>query len=208
MFLYLIRHGETDWNSEQRCQGFSDIPLNETGKQQADAIARCLSRTEIGAIYSSTLSRAHETAFIIAKYHDAPVQTTHALRELNQGAFEGLAMRELFEKHADFLAEWLRDPADLQVPGGESLREVQTRAWAKCEEIIEKHSDRNIIIVGHNLCNLTILCKIMKMDLNDFRRVHLDVAGISIIELGGRWPHPVVIRLNDTNHLRNDEFEK
>ncbi len=203
MLLYLIRHGETDWNIEQRCQGFSDIPLNEKGRQQAEAIARNLSGTEIGAIYSSTLSRAHGTALIIAKYHDAPVQTTHALRELNQGDFEGLALKELFGNHADFLAEWLRNPADLRVPGGESLREVQARAWAKCEEIINKHSDGNIVIVGHNLCNLTILCKIMKMDLSDFRRIHLDVASINIIEFGGRWPHPVVIRLNDTSHLRN-----
>ena len=73
MLLYLIRHGETDWNIEQRCQGFSDIPLNKRGRQQAEAIARSLSDTKVTAIYSSTLCRAHETASIIAKYHDASV---------------------------------------------------------------------------------------------------------------------------------------
>jgi broad specificity phosphatase PhoE len=203
MLLYIIRHGETDWNTEQRCQGFSDIPLNEKGKQQAEAIARRLSDTEIEAIYSSTLSRAFETASIIAKYHNASVQTTDALRELNQGEFEGLRLTELVEKHGDFLAEWLRDPADLQVPGGESLREMQSRAWAKMEEIIGNHSEGSVIIVGHNLCNLAILCRIMKLDLANFRHIRMDVAGISVIEFGGRWPHPVVVRLNDTSHLSN-----
>ena len=202
MLLYLIRHGETDWNIEHRCQGFSDTPLNGKGRQQAESIARILSDIEIEAIYSSTLSRAYETARIIAKYHDASVETTDALRELNQGEFEGLRLTELADNHSDFLAQWFRDPADLKVPGGESLREVRTRAWSAVEEIVEKHSDGNVIVVSHNLCNLALLCRIMKLDLRDFRRIHQDVSGINVIEFGGRWPHPVVLRLNDTNHLR------
>jgi broad specificity phosphatase PhoE len=201
MILYLIRHGETDWNTDQRCQGFSDIPLNEKGRRQATALARVLSGLDIEAIYSSTLSRAYETADIIARYHDAPVEPSDALRELNQGEFEGLKLTELVENYTDFLTEWLRDPADLQVPGGESLRQVQTRAWTKMEEIIQRHENGSVVVVGHNLCNLTLLCHIMNLALNDFRRMHLDVAGISVAEFGGRWPHPVVTRLNDTSHL-------
>jgi len=204
MLVYLIRHGETDWNVEQRCQGFSDIPLNAKGKQQAEALAKSLSRTEISAIYSSTLKRANETASIIAKYHGVTVQTTPALRELNQGEFEGLTLTELVQNHSDFLEGWFRDPADLKIPNGESLRDMQTRAWAKLEEIIGNNSDGTIVIVGHNLCNLVLLCHIMKIDLSHFRRIHQDVAGVNVIEFGGRWPHPVVIRLNDISHLRQD----
>ncbi|UCD57393.1 MAG: histidine phosphatase family protein [Candidatus Hydrogenedentota bacterium] len=202
MLLYLVRHGETDWNIEQRCQGFSDSELNATGRRQAEAIARYLSNTKIEAIYSSTLSRAYETARIIAKYHDAAVQRTDALRELNQGEFEGLALTELVANHADFLERWFREPADLKVPGGESLREMQTRAWSALEKVAEKHSDGNVVVVGHNLCNIALLCRIMKLDLGDFRRICQDVGAINIVEFGGRWPHPVVVRLNDTCHLK------
>ena len=204
MIVYLVRHGETDWNIEQRCQGFSDIPLNAKGRQQAEAIAKSLSHTKIDALYSSTLKRAIETASIIAKYHSASVQTTPDLRELNQGEFEGLTLTELIQNHSDFLEGWFRDPADVKIPNGESLREMQTRAWAKLEEIIANHSDGSIVVAGHNLCNLALLCRIMEIDLNHFRRIHQDVAGVNVIEFGGRWPHPVVIRLNDTSHLRQD----
>jgi broad specificity phosphatase PhoE len=202
MLLYLIRHGETDWNVEGRCQGFSDSPLNETGRRQAEATARHLSDIKIDAIYSSSLGRAHEMARMIAKYHKAPVQTSDALRELNQGDFEGLTFPELFETHSEFLQEWLRDPADLRVPGGESMREMQTRAWAALEEIVENNGDGNVVVVGHNLCNSTLLCRLLNLELADFRRIKQDVATINIIEFGGRWPHPVVLRLNDTCHLK------
>lgn len=202
MLLYLIRHGETDWNIERRCQGFSDIELNATGRRQAGALARHLSSLKVEGFYSSTLKRAYETADTIAAYHGARVKAKDALRELNQGAFEGLTLTELVARHADFLDRWLRDPADVKLPGGESLRELQSRAWSALEKIIAGHPDGNVVVVSHNLCNMALLCRMMNLDLNDFRRIQQDVAAISIIEFGGRWPHPVVIRLNDTSHLR------
>ena len=202
MILYLIRHGETDWNVERRCQGFSDSPLNETGRRQAEATARHLSDIKIDAIYSSTLGRAYEMACLIAGYHGASVRTTDAFRELNQGEFEGLTLTELVENHSDFLQRWLSNPADIKVPGGESMRELQARAWSALEEIVEGRDDGNVVVVSHNLCNLALLCRIMKLDLADFRRLHQDVAAINIVEFGGQWPHPVVLRLNDTCHLR------
>lgn len=202
MLLYLLRHGETDWNIEQRCQGFSDTPLNAKGRSQAEASARYLSNVKVEAIYSSSLSRASETARIIAKYHDASVQTTDALRELNQGEFEGLLITELLEKHGEFLQKWFREPADLTLPGGESLREMQTRAWAELEEIVDRHPEGNVVVVAHNLCNLSLLCRAMRLELEHFRRIKQDEAAINIIEFGGRWPHPLVLRLNDTCHLQ------
>lgn len=202
MILYLIRHGETDWNVERRCQGFSDSPLNETGRRQAEATARRLSNIEIEAVYSSSLGRAHVMARAIAKYHKVPVRKSDALRELNQGEFEGLALSELMENHSEFLQQWFRDPADLKIPGGESMRELQDRAWSALEEIVGRHNDGNVVVVSHNLCNMALLCRIMKLDLADFRRIQQDVAAINIVEFGGRWPHPVVLRLNDTCHLQ------
>ena len=202
MILYLIRHGETDWNVERRCQGFSDSPLNETGHRQAEATARHLSNIRVEAIYSSSLGRAYEMARIIAQYHEVSVEGTDALRELNQGEFEGLMLSELVEKHADFLQQWFRDPADLKIPGGESMRQLQDRAWAELEKIVTRHDNGNVVVVSHNLCNMALLCRIMKLDLADFRRIQQDVASINMVEFGGRWPHPVVLGLNDTCHLQ------
>jgi broad specificity phosphatase PhoE len=139
---------------------------------------------------------------MIARYHDATVEAMDALRELNQGEFEGLRLTELVENHAEFLERWLREPADLQVPGGESLRQMQARAWSALENIVQKHADGNVVVVAHNLCNMALLCRMLNLDLADFRRVKQDVGAITVIEFGGRWPHPVVVRMNDTCHLR------
>ena len=135
MILYLIRHGETDWNVERRCQGFSDRPLNETGRRQAEATAAHLSGIKIEAIYSSSLKRAHALGLAIAEHHDIPVHTSDALKELNQGEFEGLALSDLVEKHSEFLQRWFLDPADLKVPGGESMRELQTNTSAAARSV-------------------------------------------------------------------------
>jgi broad specificity phosphatase PhoE len=201
MLVYLIRHGETAWNVERRCQGFSDTPLNDTGRGQAAALARSLCDAEIEGFYSSTLSRAQETAATIAKCHGAEVQTRDGFRELNQGEFEGLTIKELGSNHGDFLKRWMQDPADLQLPGGESLRQVQIRAREALELVVEKHPQGNVVVVGHNLCNLALLCSLMHLELTHFRRLHQDVATVNVVEFGGRWPHPVVLRLNDTSHL-------
>ncbi len=82
------------------------------------------------------------------------------------------------------------------------MRELQTRAWAAIEEIVARHDGGNVIVVAHNLCNVAVLCRVMNLELADFRRLKQDEAAINIVEFGGRWPHPVVLRLNDTCHLK------
>jgi broad specificity phosphatase PhoE len=203
MILYLIRHGQTDWNREHRCQGFSDTELNATGRMQAQCLARRFSTIGIDAIFSSTLKRASETAETIARFHDAPVRTSDAFREIHQGQFEGLTLTELFSLHADFLKQWMRDPADLVLPGGESMHQVQERAWAALTEIIDAFPMGKVILVGHNLCNLTLLCRFIGLNLSHFRYLRQDESGVNLIEIGERFPHPVIVRLNDVSHLWN-----
>jgi broad specificity phosphatase PhoE len=204
MILHLIRHSETEWNVEQRCQGFSDSPLTDTGRRQVEATARHMAGIKVETVYSSTLGRAHSMACAIADYHKVPVRKLDAFRELNQGEFEGLMLTELVDNHPDFLQQWLLDPADAKIPGGESMREVQQRAWSALEKIVKEHDDGNVVVVSHNLCIMALLCRIMKVELANFRRIRQDVAAINTVEFGGRWPHPVVVRLNDTCHLRSE----
>lgn len=89
--IYIIRHGQTDWNIQDKMQGISDIPLNELGKQQAEKRANTLSHKNIPIIYSSPLSRAYATASIIAKKTHSKIIIDERLQERNYGLAEGIA---------------------------------------------------------------------------------------------------------------------
>lgn len=105
--IYIFRHGETDWNRENRLQGHRDIPLNETGKRQAGALAELLKKYKPQIILSSDLSRALETAQILTKTISVPVVTTQALRECNLGDSEGLLRDEVRNIYGDeFWQRW------------------------------------------------------------------------------------------------------
>lgn len=96
--LLLARHGETDWNAAQRWQGHADIPLNPRGLAQARELAETLRDIPLDAIYASDLSRAHETARIVAKAKSLEVTTMRALREVDVGSWSGLTNSEIAEK--------------------------------------------------------------------------------------------------------------
>lgn len=140
MLLYLVRHGETDWNLARRIQGSTDIPLNDTGRQQAAATGTLLARRHWDAIYASPLSRALETASIISEHIglDAPIPLD-ALVERNYGDAEGLADPELAR----------RFPGDTVVPGRESREAVVERVLPALLELAEQHSGEAILVVSH-----------------------------------------------------------
>lgn len=197
--VIFVRHGETVWNREGRCQGSSDIPLSEIGLEQAEALAAVLGRETVAAIYSSDLIRARQTADAIAGRHRLPVTTDARLRELNQGELEGRSLKEMLAGQPDLLKRWMDEPADVCMPGGESLRAMQARAGRALEEIIRRHPDQTVIVVGHGLCTRSLLCRMLEIDLNRFRIFRLDNASISETECNARGI--VLVRVNDTHHL-------
>lgn len=140
MLLYLVRHGETDWNRARRIQGSTDIPLNDTGREQAATTGRLLARRRWDAIYSSPLSRAAETASIIAgEVGLEPPVLIDELVERNYGEAEGLADPELAR----------RFPGDTPVPGRETREEVAARVLPALVELAERHPDEAIVVVAH-----------------------------------------------------------
>jgi len=198
--IFLIRHGETLWNREQRCQGFTDIDLSETGIEQAGRAGEYLKKTvKFDAAYSSDLVRAKRTAETIAHKQGVKVATDHRLRELNQGEMEGKNIAEMLAQRPGFLEKWMQEPAEFVMPGGESLTQLQARAFAAYSEILDRHQGQNILIVGHNLCNTTILCKILDLHLNLFRRIKQSSTALNEIEYGSYGA--VIMRLNDTHFL-------
>ena len=116
--VILIRHGQTDWNVEPRFRGLADIPLNEAGVAQAEALARRLASEPIAAVYSSPLRRALHTAEIIARPHALPVEPVPAFTSADYGDWEGMLVSEVARQHPDLFDLWRRHPDRLQFPGG------------------------------------------------------------------------------------------
>jgi len=198
--LLLIRHGETIWNKERRSQGFSDVPLSETGRAQAEALAAALANAPLAAVYCSDLSRALHTAEQIAEPHRILVKIDVRLRELNQGELEGTKLEGLLSNHPELLKKWMSEPAEVVMPGGESLRSLQARAWKAITEIADRHPEELVAVVAHNLCLLSAICRAINLDLNHFRRLRLQNASISELEFASHGP--ILNRFNDLHHLK------
>jgi broad specificity phosphatase PhoE len=158
--LCLIRHGQTDWNLEGRYQGQSDTPLNETGRNQARTLARQLEGGSFGAIYSSDLERAKETADVIGSVLRMPVTTDSRLREINQGEWEGQYVDIIRNRYVALWKQRTTDPASVRPPGGETVREVAERVHAALDDIARLHPDGPVLIVSHGLALATIICKV------------------------------------------------
>lgn len=143
LFIYLIRHGETDWNCEDRLQGHSDIPLNHRGKAQARDIAERLKQVNVSQIYSSDLSRALETATIISSCLELNrVTTSELLRERYFGYGEGKTWNEIQE-----VMPGCRQME--QLPDVEALADVQKRAFTILARIQQAHQGESVVVVTH-----------------------------------------------------------
>lgn len=197
MKLILIRHGETLWNKEGRVQGTSDIELSDIGTNQAGLLASSLKNQRIEAIYSSPLKRALQTAQIINEFHSLRIHTYKELMEMNQGIFEGLSFKELMNEKKDFLKKWIADPASVKMPEGESLTELQDRAWRIMEHIISQ--DKNALVVSHNFTIAAILCRLRDISLSQFRSTCVDTASKTIVRIDDNLP--TIELLNDRSFL-------
>ncbi len=199
MKLFLLRHGETVFNAQGRAQGFSDPELTELGRRQARALANAFASQTLTAVYASDLKRAVETARIIAQPHGLLVQTDPDLREIDQGIFEGLSVAEIRTQYSELVKEWMAAPDHFVMPQGESLAQVQERAWASVQRIVAAHPEGQVVAISHNLTIMAILCRALTIDLMHFRRLHQDLAARNTIEFSPRGPK--VTLLNDTCHL-------
>jgi len=197
MKLILIRHGETLWNKEGRVQGTSDIELSDIGTSQAGLLASSLKNQHIEAIYSSPLKRALQTAQIINEFHSLQIHAYKELMEMDQGIFEGLSFKELMNDKKDFLKKWIADPARVKMPKGESLTELQDRAWRIVEHIISQ--GKNALVVSHNFTIAAILCRLRDISLSQFRSTCVDTASKTIVRIDNNFP--TIELLNDRSFL-------
>lgn len=140
MFIYLVRHGETDWNLQRRIQGSTDIPLNDTGRAQARSTGALLARRQWNGIFASPLSRAMETAEIIAGATGLPAPLPiPAVAERNYGIAEGRTAEEIDAVYS----------ADVEVPGRETREAVVERVVPALVMLGQEHHGESIIVVAH-----------------------------------------------------------
>ena len=147
--LLFIRHGETDWNRQQRFQGQIDVPLNATGQAQAARVAARLATDRHDALFSSDLQRARETAApLAAAWRLAPLALA-GFREQNFGVLEGLDVPTIKARHPELWLRWLEHRADYALPGGESLRQFHDRVLAAVRELAASRSGQRLAVVTH-----------------------------------------------------------
>jgi broad specificity phosphatase PhoE len=145
--IVLIRHGETDWNRENRFQGHADPPLNETGRAQAVTLARELEGELFGALYTSPLRRAHETATILAAHVHLQAVEDSALKEVDVGSWSGLTRAEVEERFPAGYARWLEYGHGWD--DGETYDELGARVVSGLVAIADRHDGRHVLAVTH-----------------------------------------------------------
>ena len=205
MDLILVRHGETDANRDGRMMSSTGgPPLNATGRAQSDGVAAALETELPFHLYTSPARRARETAEVISETLDVPFTVVPALAETDVGAIEGLTEHEIRLTYPVYWAAWERDHATSRPPGGETVQELQDRAWQAVQHLYDAHADETVVAVSHCFTISTVVARALEMPLRHFRRVRLDPGAMVRIELAPGVSE--VVSTNETWHLRTRRF--
>lgn len=198
--IILVRHGQTAWNREERFRGHADIPLDETGFAQAEAVARRIaSQWKPGVIYAGPLSRTLQTAQPTADLFNLMVRSEPGLIDVDCGEWRGLTPEEAHQRHPAEFDAYLHAPLNFQFPGGESLEAARRRAFQRVNELAEEHSGKTIMLVSHTALNRLILLSVIGMDSNGFWRIRQDTCALNVFEI--EKGITTLNLLNETSHL-------
>jgi len=198
MRLYLVRHAQTEWNAMERAQGHTDVELDATGKEQAEALGAAFRNIPVGHIWSSDLVRSAECARAVARETGARLTLDPKLRERGMGEWEGLFYPEFNAKFRGIAGN--DDPHLLHArpPGGESLADV----WKRLEPVVEslEAEEAPTLVVTHGgTCSL-LLSRLLRANLATARSFRFVNCGIT--ELGRRADGLFnLLRYNDVAHL-------
>ena len=167
--LLLARHGQSDWNSARRWQGFADRPLTELGRAQAAELAERLADIALDAVYSSDLKRARKTAATVAHAQGLEVTTLPELREVNVGSWQGLTREEAAARFPDGFRRWLAGGTGWD--DGESYGEMSARVLGAVEEIGRRHEGGRVLIVSHGGPIRAIHAAALGFEVEAYRRI-------------------------------------
>ncbi|MBF6177366.1 bifunctional RNase H/acid phosphatase [Nocardia otitidiscaviarum] len=198
--LLLLRHGQTELSVQRRYSGRGNPPLTALGREQAAGAAKMLAgKGSIGAIVSSPLDRARETAEAAGHALGVPVRVLDGLIETDFGVWEGMTFGEAREHDPELHTRWLGDPS-LPAPGGESFDQVRERVEAVRRDLVALHPGENVLVVSHVTPIKTLLQLALGVGPSLLYRLHLDLASLSIAEFYADGGSSVRL-VNDTSYL-------
>ena len=204
--IILVRHGETDWNKEGRFQGQIDIPLNETGKNQAQKASNFLKSIDFNKAYSSSMSRPLETAkIILGKKSNLSILKIDELSEISHGLWEGKLEKEIKTTWPEMLDKWHQEPENVIMPEGESIEDVSKRSLNAWKNICKNQNKNDItLVVAHDAVNKTLICNLLGLSYSQIWTIKQGNGGITVIDI---FDNPdkdnVLSALNITTHLGN-----
>ncbi len=199
--IFLVRHGETDWNKEGKFQGSTDIHLSKEGILQAHLL-KDVFHNNFDSVYTSPLSRAMQTAEILCQ-DNAKVKPVvlEGLREINFGAWEGLTIMQIREQYPAEYHTWRTDEVHGNLVGGDlTLRSASNRAKDAILNLAEKHTGEKIVMVAHGGIIKAALIGIFDWKMTMYHRFFLGNTSVSKISIGNSNV-PILVTLNDTSHL-------
>jgi 2,3-bisphosphoglycerate-dependent phosphoglycerate mutase len=182
--LVLVRHGETDWNRENRFQGHADIPLNEAGRAQARELVLKLGGENFQVVYSSPLLRAHETAAILAKSLGLDVERADDLMEVDVGSWSGLTHVEVEARFPQGFRRWLEYGHGWD--DGETYAELGTRVVSGLQRIAAAHPETTILAVTHGGPIRSALAAADGVPFDEARRSIHVIANCAVVRLAAR----------------------
>ncbi len=204
MNLLLIRHALNDWVGERLAGWTPEVHLNDEGRAQVEALVQRLAEVPLAAIYSSPLERTMETARPLAEAHGLAVHVRETLGESRFGEWEGKSLKELKDEKLWPVVHVY--PSGARFPGGESMREVQTRMVVELDAIRDAHAEQTVAVVSHSDPIKMAVAHYLGLPLDLFQR--LAIAPASVTALTFTTYGPQLVCLNHTDSLPSFKIEK
>ena len=193
--IYLLRHGEVVLAETRRFIGHLDVPLSPTGERQSASQAARLATVKLSAVYSSDLARARRTGEIVGAPHALSPTIVPALREMAMGRWEGLTAAEIQRAEPERFAEWMANVGAFPFPEGESVPDLEARAWPAFEALARAHPGAAIAIVAHGGTNRALLCRALGLSPGRLLSLGQDYGALTVLErLDATWR---LIHLNE-----------
>ena len=180
--IYLLRHGEVVLAETRRFIGHLDVPLSPRGEQQSLAQAARLAPVKLAARYPSDLARARRTGEIIGGPHGLVPTVVPALREMAMGRWEGLTAAAIQRDEPVKFAEWMANVGEFPFPDGESVPDLEARAWPAFESITGAHAGQTIAIVAHGGTNRALLCRALGLPSGRLLSMGQDYGALTVLE--------------------------
>ena len=204
--ILLVRHGSNDYTQTNRLAGWTpDVHLSEQGQAEAEAVAQRLKDAPITQLYASPLDRTMETAQAICRQKpNLTIQQIDGIGEVDYGDWQGekistLAQRKMWQVVQEY-------PSRAYFPNGESMRAAQVRIVNALEELARRHPRETVAVVSHADLIKMALAHYLGMHLDNFQRIVVSTASISVLILG--FGRPYVVTMNDMAHLAALERER